>query len=471
MNLRTLLLFIYLLISSILFVSFRPDIFVWFSFFANFSILSIIVYHHLFIEKHYSPFISAYIVFNFLFLLMAPMIQIGGFNEKKNVFAQLFPYNESLTIKTNFFIIIFHIIFFISYLYYKKKFKDKLENIYYKKKDANLPLTIFVLSLVSVVIFILSYSFMMEEIARPSWQKSSYTVIQLLVQKKVLFMVPFGGLVLSFFYLKNIKKITPNTVFIFFIFLFMIVSLFWFKNPLTEKRNALGPIYISLIFLFLPRLLNSNTKMLLFLFFSMVVIFPLVQIFTHVEYSFQEIINNPKYITDEFSFDNFSTTYNTLNYDAFSNISATIEYVSINGLSYGYQLLSGLLFFIPRSIWTSKPNSSGELIGDYVIDSYGFSFNNLSNPLVSEGYLNFGILGIILMAIVLAYFIVKFMIWLKQKDELKKIMAFYFAIHLIFFLRGDFTNGFVYFIGVLIGVLVIPKTIRLFINLLPKKAT
>ena len=42
------------------------------------------------------------------------------------------------------------------------------------------------------------------------------------------------------------------------------------------------------------------------------------------------------------------------------------------------------------------------------------------------------------------------------------MMAFYFSIHLIFFLRGDFTNGFSYYIGPLLAVVLIPKLIEIF---------
>jgi hypothetical protein len=50
--------------------------------------------------------------------------------------------------------------------------------------------------------------------------------------------------------------------------------------------------------------------------------------------------------------------------------------------------------------------------------------------------------------------------WLRSDNYLKKIMAFYFAMHLIFLLRGDFSNGFTYFIGPLIAVVYIPKIIE-----------
>jgi hypothetical protein len=103
-------------------------------------------------------------------------------------------------------------------------------------------------------------------------------------------------------------------------------------------------------------------------------------------------------------------------------------------------------------------------VGNYLIEQYDFNYSNLSNPLVSEGYVNFGIIGVVLAAILLAMVTVKFMHWLSSPDYLKKILAYYLAIHFIFLLRGDFTNGYSYFVGVLIGVLVIPKLVQFLIK-------
>ena len=192
----------------------------------------------------------------------------------------------------------------------------------------------------------------------------------------------------------------------------------------------------------------------------MILFFPLLSSLTHIDASFYEIITKPQ-LVNKYLIENggILNVFNTLHYDAFANIMATIEYVAKFGYSYGYQLLSALLFFIPRSIWTSKPFSTGQVVGDYLIEEHNFEFNNLSNPLVSEGYINFGIIGVLIMAIVLSYFIVKLLKWLNSTDSLKEIIAFYFAIHLMFLLRGDFTNGFAYFIGTFIGVYLIPKAI------------
>jgi hypothetical protein len=273
-------------------------------------------------------------------------------------------------------------------------------------------------------------------------------------------MIPLGAITITYRYLIKKNKITNNTLIAFFILIILVVLLLFLKNLFTEKRNALGPIYITLIYLFYPKLLNSNVKMFLFLFVSMILVFPSISAITHINATFDQIIKTPNILISSFNESGgLVRTFHTLHYDAFSNVLATVEFVTKNGYSYGYQLLSAILFFIPRSYWPSKPVSTGELVGNYLISDHGFNFNNLSNPVVSEGYINFGFFGIALLAVILAFFIVRFLHWLRAKDSLKEIIAFYFAIHLMFLLRGDFTNGFVYFIGTFLGVFFIPKMI------------
>ena len=196
----------------------------------------------------------------------------------------------------------------------------------------------------------------------------------------------------------------------------------------------------------------------------MILFFPLMSALTHIDNTFQEILETPKLVLDKFNEQGFFDTFNTLNYDAFANLMATVDYVSKNDFSFGYQLLSAFLFFIPRSIWPSKPIYTGELVGNYLMDDYGFKFNNLSNPMVSEGYINFGLFGVFLMAIFLAFVIARQLRWLYSSDTLKSIISFYFAIHMIFLLRGDFTNGFVYYVGTFFGVYIIPKGVLLLIK-------
>ncbi len=460
MGLKITLLITYVLITTVLFATFDTTLPVWFSFFVNAFILFCITVFHIFAEKDYSPFISSFIVFSFLFFLVAPIVQINSFEGVNREFITYYPYSENEAVFTNLLIFIFNIVFFSAYLFLKRQKAFKKIPKVSDTSRRLLPVTILTLAVVCILVAFLSLSFILDEISRPAWMRTEVSTVELLLWKKVFFLVPFAGVLLCFQYFKKEKKKAINWVVIVFLCLFFLLILLWFKNPLTEKRNALGPIYICLIFLFLPRLLNTNVKTLFFLFFSMIILFPLSAILTHSDATFKEIIKEPGILIEQMKGGGIANAFNTLNYDAFSNIMTTTDYVQVHGYAYGEQFLSAFLFFVPRSIWADKPISTGQLVGEYLIDDYGFRFSNLSNPLVSEGYINFGIVGIVLVAIGLAITILKLMTWLKSDHYLKKMMAFYFGIHLIFLLRGDFTNGFSYYIGTLIGVLFIPKIIE-----------
>lgn len=467
MRLKTVITFLYLLVSIPVFVSFDLEPIVWFSFFTNYFLLTIITNYHLNFEKNYSPFLSSFIVFNFLFFIVSPIIQIGLIDSSDSLFPNFYPYNVSNIIHANFLIFLFNLIFFLVYVTSKKRIINSNLNTDLTSRVKIKPLFILTLLIVCILIGFLNYEFLLKEIIKSTYMKSDESVGSLLIKKKVLFMIPLGALIVTYDYLKKKNKITTNTLIAFLTLMALFVILVIFKNPLIEKRNALGPIYITIIFLFYPKVINSNAKFFTFIFVSMAIFFPLVSTLTHVDATFSEIMANPSVLVDSYiKTGGVKDAFSALHYDAFANVMATVNYVSDYGFSYGYQLLSALLFFIPRSVWSSKPISTGELIGDHLIHKFEFGYSNLSNPIVSEGYINFGILGVIAMAILLPYVILKFTNWLNSSDSLKKNIAFYFAVHLMFLLRGDFTNGYSYFIGTFIGVYLIPKFLDYFVNLL-----
>lgn len=458
-----MLLGAYVIISVFLFANFATELEVWASFFVSNLVLFILLWWHLFKERDYSPFISVYIVFNFLFFIIAPILQLRVIGSKNADFLTNLPYTSSGIIYANVLIVVFTISFFGAYTLLKKTRKTTLIS-FDIKSEKRLPLVLVGILGVSLFVFIASYDFVLNEMSRTGWGSFSVGTTALLIWKKLLFVVPLGGVFLSVQYYKGARRSSKNLLAIALVLILFVVLLLWFKNPLVEKRNALGPIYISLIFLFIPRLLNNNVKTMFFMFFTMIIVFPLSAIITHTRSSLREIFIQPRLLLDEFEGEGIGEVFNTLHYDAFINIVATIDYVKYDGFSYGYQLLSAFLFFVPRKVWPDKPITTGQLVGEHLIDNYGFNFSNLSNPMVSEGYINFGVVGVILLALALAYTIVYLLNWLQSGILMKKMMAFYFAIHLLFFLRGDFANGFSYYVGTLIGVMGIARILDYFIK-------
>ncbi|WP_146105112.1 hypothetical protein [Nonlabens arenilitoris] len=133
MLLRNFFIFIYLSITVFLFTTLETSLSLWLSFMGNALILTFITYYHIFIERRYSPFLSTYIVFNFLFFLVAPLAQISEFNMMETpVFTHYFPFSELTFIKTNGLIATFNIVFFLFYVGCKDYIKVKKQ--YHLKK-------------------------------------------------------------------------------------------------------------------------------------------------------------------------------------------------------------------------------------------------------------------------------------------------------------------------------------------------
>jgi ABC-type uncharacterized transport system permease subunit len=72
-------------------------------------------------------------------------------------------------------------------------------------------------------------------------------------------------------------------------------------------------------------------------------------------------------------------------------VSTGVQYTDEAGLRHGNQLLGDLFFFVPRSVWPSKPQDTGALIAVHS----GHAFTNLSAPLWIEMYIDFGYAGVV----------------------------------------------------------------------------
>lgn len=469
---KTSFLGIFTFIFLLLFIFLDIPLLLRLSFLVNFLFLLGITYYNIFIEKKFSPFLGTFVVFNLLFFVVAPLIQISsiisnGYGDSGK-YVQNLPFSEYFAIRGNTYILLFNVVFFFSYLFFKRKnfrFKSR-----YKVSYTNTPLVLIVLAIISLLIIISNFSTIVFQYQNDFYKEVEQTTVSnYLIVQKFLFFIPLSGLFLSYFYLKNNKTTTKNYLIVIAFLLLFIFFVFALKNPLTEKRNALGPIYITLIYLFYRKALNTNYKVIRFMFFSMVILFPLMSVITHSQHSLKEMISKPNILADNMKMLDVTDAFNSLHYDAYPDFLATIDYCDRNGITSGEQLKPVFLFFVPRSVWTSKPEVTGFKIGNYLIKSYGFNFNNLSNPYVSEGYINFGLFGIILFAVILALIFVWQIRWLESEDSLKSIFAFYFSIYLIYFLRGDLANVYMLIISTLFAVVFFPKVLFALINYYVRK--
>jgi hypothetical protein len=204
------------------------------------------------------------------------------------------------------------------------------------------------------------------------------------------------------------------------------------ENPYTEKRNALGPLYIAMLLVAFPLWFSRWNRRMMLLVGGMVLVFPAIAIFTH---NHQQTVSG---VSSSQVFAQIADHYFSINYDSWANIYTAVEIVHAHGVQWGHQLLGALLFFVPSSLWESKPLATGIFIANYLIANYSMWFTNLSAPLIAEGYLDFGPIGVVVYAAVSAFAVVRLNGMAQRRGNLALYpMAIYGSVFLMLILRGS----------------------------------
>jgi hypothetical protein len=89
-------------------------------------------------------------------------------------------------------------------------------------------------------------------------------------------------------------------------------------------------------------------------------------------------------------------------FDGFQSVLNILYYVEQSGLQWGSSLLSVMLFFVPRSLWSEKR----EPLGVLVAQSQDYEFTNLSAPLYGEFFVDFGFLSLVILMFAFGVFAV-----------------------------------------------------------------
>lgn len=91
-------------------------------------------------------------------------------------------------------------------------------------------------------------------------------------------------------------------------------------------------------------------------------------------------------------------------FDSVQTITNSLIYIRDRGFEYGRNLLSVLLFFVPRSVW-----NKAEPLGAASSEHMGYEFTNLSAPIYGELFADFGLFSLLTGMLLLGY-------WLKILD-------------------------------------------------------
>jgi len=356
------------------------------SFFINFLFLCLFFTY--LCLTNYSIFSTVFFVFFYIFLWLAPLLQTHTLR-----YPNTMQFDEHLVVCTNLICLLYGMLFLLTRVYLYRSHITRLRNyINYNFNNKVILITI-ALSLIALMLFrdrVFRFSFFVSEV-------QEYESPIALILDKFFFFIP---VFLPAYVLVNRDKFRNKLTYLPILSI-AIFYCFIFLNPLNTKRNVLGPLYLSFIYYYYIKIINKNLISVVLLIVIFLFGFAIVgRITNSVELtSFLEI---PSYLNKAFGQIDFVGELRTLHYDAWSELLATVKYVQVYGLTYGKQLLGVLFFFVPRSIWPDKPVGSGHLVAqNLLMTQYDMWFTNLSNPLPSEGYINFGIIGVALFAIIL----------------------------------------------------------------------
>lgn len=157
--------------------------------------------------------------------------------------------------------------------------------------------------------------------------------------------------------------------------------------PTASSRFYAFVIYFPIILLVLHFLLKIRRTGTIFLF-----LMPMLLFLSAVVTAIQNRVPNFRDLLSKYLFSG--------HFDAYENFLHMIDFVGKNGVLYGYQLLGAIFFWVPRTVWPEKPIGTGSFLAkNYLLSN----FQNISSPLIGEFYINFSVIGVLLIALTIGF--------------------------------------------------------------------
>ncbi|EMF8389203.1 oligosaccharide repeat unit polymerase [Escherichia coli] len=166
-------------------------------------------------------------------------------------------------------------------------------------------------------------------------------------------------------------------------FILAIIINFIVNNPLSSPRFHFLSMALAILVIF-RKIGGRLSSVALFLAspFLLFIVFPLVKHLGETSGDYN------KYGLSEY-------LVKGVDFDSFQQLVNITRFVTDKGYSWGENFVAGIGFFIPRSIWQTKPTNLGILAAEH----QGYFYTNLSAPLVGEFYYAGDIIGIIIGAL------------------------------------------------------------------------
>lgn len=386
-------------------------------------------------KKEYS-FKMIFWLFNLMFLSISPMLQyLSNTYVLKNIILK-----DTSFIYQNIIILIYMITFdFIYKINYNQKNIKRLiviEKFSIKSYKKTLPILLISLF---ITFIILGPNAMFSRKFGSSVKLMVMGVdLGTIITEALIYMSCFMVLVnvCSFRENKNLSRITRSII--SFIILFLIVF------PTAKPRFITGSVYLG-IFLFLKkRFKNKNTFTIIFIV-SFLLIMPSLSN-ARMHNSVVETLENFKIANPyEYLIKGDTTSY-------VMGLSG-VQYLESNNFLYGKQMISNILFFIPRSLWPDKLASLGSWLADYSNHTH----NNMDSPLFMEFFVDYGYIGLILFTSIMALICSKldYKYWnicINSDENYFFKYVYPFLVIIFFFLnRGAFMSTFARTVNLIAG--------------------
>ena len=233
------------------------------------------------------------------------------------------------------------------------------------------------------------------------------------------------------------------------------IVIFYVNNPFAAARFWLVVIILAIFCAFYLRKLKTAYPLLMMAIFGIMVM---------------PILNAGRHLTEItlphlFSFISLDRTIffvkgylsSSGDFDAYSNLMRAVSYVDENGITWGHQLFGSLFFWIPRQFWEEKPIGSGHMVAKF----YELKLENISFPLPAEGYINFGLIGVIMFAISFGMLLnfIDSKYYLSKRDSsgairLIDVLYLFLLGMIVFITRGDMMSSFSYSIALILAVII-----------------
>jgi oligosaccharide repeat unit polymerase len=123
-------------------------------------------------------------------------------------------------------------------------------------------------------------------------------------------------------------------------------------------------------------------------------------------------------------------------FDGLQSINNAVLLVESSGLQGGKQLLSSILFFLPRTAWPTKAEPTGIVAAR----AAGYKFLNISQPIPGEFFVDFGLTGMALCAAILAFLMLRLDRWIDKtwnSVPASRLIAGAFVAYSLMIFRGS----------------------------------